>query len=95
VKSADHVFVYYRVAPARAATLSARVRAMQARLVEGTATRPRLMHREDGTWMEVYENVADVAVFLRALEQAVTAARLDDALLADGQRHVECFTECA
>jgi hypothetical protein len=85
--------VYYRSAAAPAAVREAVV-AMQASLARATGVQGRLLRRleNDGTWMEIYESVADPERFERELADAAASARLE-ALLAPGAiRHIERFT---
>jgi hypothetical protein len=60
-----------------------------------TGVSSRLLRRDDATdtWMEVYEDVGDPAVFEMELGRAVTKVKFDT-LLADGtQRHTERFVD--
>ena len=86
-------YVYYRSAAAPAAVREAVV-AMQAAVARATGVQGRLLRRvdDDGTWMEIYESVADPERFERELADAAAGARLE-ALLAPGAiRHIERFT---
>lgn len=94
--TAVHLYLYYRLrADIDACIARTRVRAMQAELARHTGIDGRLMRRADdaGTWMEVYEGIADRAVFVHALESAAAAHGLADLLEAGGARHLECFIE--
>lgn len=86
-------YVYYR-SDAAAAAVHAAVTAMQAALAQATGVEGRLLRRveDDGTWMEIYEGVADPERFERALEAAAADGRLEDLLAPGGTRHVERFT---
>jgi hypothetical protein len=84
-------FVWYAIAgdpqPARAA-----IDAMMADIARRTGVIGRLLVRRDqpGTWMEVYENVADAVGFER--EIAVVALSHDlSRFIKGGARHVEAF----
>ncbi|MFI4922858.1 MAG: DUF4936 family protein, partial [Burkholderiales bacterium] len=54
-------YIYYRVEPAGAAALDARIHEMQTALHNQTGIAGRLLKKRDEPllWMEVYENVAD------------------------------------
>ena len=86
-------YVYYRSAAAAAAVREA-VAAMQAALAQATGVQGRLLRRveNDGTWMEIYEDVGDPARFERALAAAANGARIEALLAAGATRHVERFT---
>lgn len=88
------LYVYYKVDPAAAPDLAARVQAMQAGLrldFKVAATLRRRPGEQDGrqTWMEVYPDVAPG--FDAALSQAV--AEQGVAALIGGPRHTEIFVE--
>jgi hypothetical protein len=85
-------YVYYKCAAAAPAVRAA-VTAMQAALATATGVRGRLLRRVDGdgTWMEVYDGVADPQAFERALAAAVADARLDALLAPGAARHLERF----
>jgi Domain of unknown function (DUF4936) len=86
-------YVYYRSAAAPAAVREAVV-AMQASLARATGVHGRLLRRveDDGTWMEIYETVADPERFERALAVAAADAGLEALLAPGATRHVERFT---
>ena len=86
-------YVYYRSA-APPAAVHETVVAMQASLARATGVQGRLLRRveDDGTWMEVYESVADPERFERELAAAVADARLEALLAPGATRHVERFT---
>ena len=81
-------YVYYRVDAARLATLRPTVEKLFSDIEKATGIRGRLMHRKDNpaTYMEVYEGVADDAVFENLLKQKTANFGID--------RHVERFV-CA
>jgi len=88
------LYVYYKVDPAAAVELAAKVRAMQAGLCarhDVSATLRRRPGEQDGrqTWMEVYPDVAPG--FDAALSQAVAEQGI--AALIGGPRHAEIFVE--
>lgn len=86
-------YVYYRSAAAPAAVRAA-VGAMQVALERTTGVQGRLLRRveDDGTWMEIYERVADPERFERELAVATAAARVETLLAPGAIRHVERFT---
>jgi len=86
-----HAYVYYRVAPARAALAAPRIDALLAALAPHCSTPPRQLVRcEDvTTWMEVYEGIADWPGFEAALHTQLAALGIPE--LLDGPRHLECF----
>jgi len=90
-------YVYYRSAAAAAAVREA-VATMQAALARATGVQGRLLRRieddgkDDGTWMEIYDDVGDPARFERELAAAAKGARLEALLAAGAARHVERFT---
>ena len=67
---------------------------LQAALARATGVPGRLLRRveDDGTWMEIYEGVADAEGFERELAAAVARARLETLLAPGAVRHVERFT---
>ena len=85
--------MYYRSAATAAAVREA-VAAMQAALAQATGVQGRLLRRveNDGTWMEIYEDVGDPARFERELAAAAKGAHLEALLAAGATRHVERFT---
>jgi hypothetical protein len=87
-------FIYYRVAPEHSACIVSRVRGMQAEVEAATRVAGRLLQKDDtaGTWMEIYEGVANGAAFEANLDQAAQRAGLPGLLAVDEKRHVERFT---
>lgn len=88
------LYVYYRVQAEQAASLQARVDAMQRRLAEEHGVLASLKYRPDSkdgrqTWMEVYLDVP--ADFDMLLAQAMAAMELGP--LIDGERHTESFLD--
>jgi len=67
-----HFYVYYRIDPARVDATRGAVEEIFAAIERGTGVRGRWMRRRDdpGTFMEVYENVADEGAFENALARA-------------------------
>jgi len=96
------LYVYYRVAPQRAATVLPQVLNMQARLrAEHAGLVARLLRRAElssgiETWMETYSSNTDDGV-TPALQAAIERAAAADAFCAslDGPRHTEAFVPCA
>ena len=84
-----HYYVWYLVDVDRAAALAA-VGALLAAVEDATGIAGRVLARRDepGTWMEIYENVADTAAFERTLAALVKEHAIGK--LA-GARHVERF----
>jgi hypothetical protein len=90
----NDLYIYYQVADADAPALSARVRAMQDRLLAEQGVAGQLKRRpeaRDGlqTWMEIYPATGEG--FDAALEAAVRDASLTE--LIAGNRHTEIFTD--
>ena len=87
-----HVYLYYRIDPAREAMATERIDALLGVMADHCARPPRRFHRcDDPTmWMEVYEGIADYAAFSAALDAA--ARRFGCAGLIQGKRHLECFS---
>lgn len=67
------LYVYYKLTDQPRATLAEVVRALQAELSQSAGVHARLMQRRDdaNTWMEVYEDIADAAVFNAVLLAAL------------------------
>lgn len=86
-------YIYYRVEPANAAVLKARIHEMQAALHNQTGVAGRLLEKRDEPllWMEVYENVADAESFEDALMHVVEEYHIRQLLEPGSQRHTECF----
>lgn len=86
-------YIYYRVEPAGAAALEARIHEMQTALRIQTGIAGRLLKKRDEPllWMEVYENVVDAESFEDALTRIVEEYRIQQSLEPGSQRHTECF----
>ena len=86
-----HYYIWYRVAGDPSAARAALDAALHDVFLQAGVAGRVLVRRDDPrTWMEVYEHVADVALFERALGAAV--ARHGLARHAEGGvRHVEPF----
>ena len=72
-------YVYYRIAPDRAAGLRKDVERLFDLVEASTGVRGRWMRRRDdpGTYMEIYENVADGAAFEALLEREAAGLGLE------------------
>lgn len=72
-------YVYYRIAPERAAGLRKDVERLFDLIEASTGVRGRWMRRLDdlGTYMEVYENIADGAAFEALLEREAAGLGLE------------------
>jgi hypothetical protein len=86
-----HVYVYYRVAADNAAARDA-IAALLAAVETATGAAGRLLARCDdpAMWMEIYEPVADPAIFALQLAELARRHRVT-AITIDGHRHAECF----
>ena len=81
----NHYYVYYKITPEQASQLRRAVQTLFNTIEKQCAVRGRWMHRRDdpSTYMEVYEDVKDVAAFEALLERE--GAKLGV------QRHTERF----
>ncbi len=72
-------YVYYRIAPDRAAGLRNDVERLFDLIEASTGVRGRWMRRRDdpGTYMEIYENIADGAAFEALLEREAAGLGLE------------------
>ncbi|MDH3287069.1 MAG: DUF4936 family protein [Betaproteobacteria bacterium] len=88
-------YVYYRVDPAKADANEPRIRALLEDVRRATGISGRLMKKrgEPNLLMEVYENVADESKFEWELAEAVARLKIQEYLLPDTPRHIECFEE--
>lgn len=90
------LYIYYRVAQlteARAAVCE-----IQARLGAETGIRGRLLQKleEPALWMEIYEQISDVAGFEAALAKLLDENQFESLLQPGSRRTVERFAEaCA
>ncbi|HMK14684.1 MAG TPA: DUF4936 family protein [Burkholderiales bacterium] len=86
-------YIYYRVNPAGAVALEARIHEMQAALHNQNGIAGRLLKKRDEPllWMEVYENVDDAESFEDAMVRIVEEYRIRQFLEPGSQRHSECF----
>lgn len=90
-----HYYIYYRIAPAQAANITAAVQCMQQRLAIVCGIRGRLLKKRDeqNLWMEIYENIADSQEFEAALRAAEIQCGIAGLLSPGEIRHVECFED--
>ena len=89
---ASHYFVWYRIrGDAVAARAAVNTLMQEVTLRTGVIGRLLMRHDDPSTWMEVYESVADAALFDSVLEEATANAGPID-YAADG-RHVERFVD--
>ncbi len=86
-------YVYYRIAPDRAADGEKAVLQLLDAVKQATGVSGRLLKKrsEPALWMEVYEHVRDDAKFESELAAAVSRLKLQSYLQADTARRVECF----
>ncbi len=95
-RTSTSIYVYYRLrAEVTSEAASARITAMQQAVGARTAATARLLRRlEDScTWMEIYEQVANVREFEAVLAEEVTHARLEDLIEPGSARHIEHFVD--
>jgi hypothetical protein len=87
-----HIYVYYRIDPAQATLAAARIDALLLAMAPHCQQPPRRLGRCDdpGTWMEIYEGIADFETFSDALNSAERASNCTD--FTAGERHRECFS---
>ena len=88
-------YVYYRIDPIQVKTAMAIVETQMRAIVDATGVPGRLLRKrgEPNLWMEVYENVADAALFEHELALAAEAIEKTASLQTGTGRHVECFEE--
>ena len=86
-------FVYYRIPAENTGQLRARALEVFQDVAHETGVAGRLMRRRDdpGTWMEVYEGVADVAAFEASLAASVLRRDFTQLLAPGGMRKNEIF----
>lgn len=88
---ACNYYIYYKVDPSKQGEIEPLVYTLLSRVACRTGIQGRLLKKMDGsaTWMEVYEGVANVANFDRAMQEL--CERYDIDILID--RHTERFEE--
>jgi hypothetical protein len=84
--------IYYRIDPALTNLAAARIDALLDVMAAHCSQPPRRLTRCDdaATWMEVYEDIADLAMFSAIL--TATVRTLDCTAFTEGERHLECFS---
>ena len=89
----DTIYVYSKVSAPQGEAVLAAAHALLAAVREATGVSGRLLRRREqpGTWMEVYEGIADSTAFDRLLAEKVAAVGFLDHL-GGGGRHTERFT---
>ncbi len=95
--SPSHYYIYYPVRIGPEADLARGRYNAQSDLQARTGVVGRFLRRADDpwTWMEIYENVADVPAFDTALEEAIERHGLLRFVDEGGRRHTERFVPCA
>lgn len=95
--SPSHYYIYYPVRIGLEADLARVLYNAQSDLQARTGVVGRFLRRADDpwTWMEIYENVADVPAFDAALEEAIERHGLLRFVDEGGRRHTERFVPCA
>jgi hypothetical protein len=91
--SASNYYVYYRIDPARLEELRRSVATLFESIARDCGVQGRWMRRRDdpSTYMEVYEGVADAALFESRLLAEVDRLGFARSLEKGSTRHVECF----
>ena len=93
----SHYYIYYPVRIGLEADLTRALYNAQAELQARTGVAGRVLRKADDpwTWMEIYENVADVAAFDTALEDVIERHGLLRFVDEGACRHTERFVPCA
>ena len=88
-----HVYIYYRIDPIHADEAASRIDALLDAMAVHCARTPRRLSRCDApaTWMEIYEDIANFAMFSAELKRAVEAHGCSDFI--QDVRHLECFDD--
>ena len=88
-------YIYYRVQPEKAGGCELVIHQVMAAVHKATGISGRLLAKrgEANLWMEIYENVADDAKFEWELADAAGRLKVQEFLLPDSGRHLECFEE--
>ncbi len=86
-------YIYYRIAPDKAAVCEPKIKALLAVVEQATGVGGRLLKKrgEPLLWMEIYENVRDEAKFEWELAEAVSRLGVPDCLQPESARRTECF----
>lgn len=87
-----HAYLYYRIDPVQADLAATRIDLLLNAMGRHCNRPPRRLNRCDDQhmWMEIYEDIADFAVFATALNEAVRMFGCTGFIL--GERHLECFS---
>ena len=95
--SPSHYYIYYPVRIGLEADLARVLYNAQSDLQARTGVVGRFLRRADDpwTWMEIYENVTDVAAFDAALEDVIERHGLLRFVDEGACRHTERFVPCA
>ena len=95
--SPSHYYIYYPVRIGLEADLARVLYNAQADLQARTGISGRALRKADDpwTWMEIYENVTDVAAFDAALEDVIERHGLLRFVDEGACRHTERFVPCA
>lgn len=93
----SHYYIYYPVRIGLEADLARVLYNAQADLQARTGISGRVLRKADDpwTWMEIYENVTDVAAFDAALEDVIERHGLLRFVDEGACRHTERFVPCA
>jgi len=93
----SHYYIYYPVRIGLEADLARVLYNAQADLQARTGISGRALRKADDpwTWMEIYENVTDVAAFDAALEDVIERHGLLRFVDEGACRHTERFVPCA
>jgi hypothetical protein len=88
----EHAYLYYRIDPAQADLAATRIDWLLNAMRKYCSQPPRRLNRCDDPhmWMEIYEGIADFAVFATALNEAVRMFNCTGFIR--GERHLECFS---
>ena len=90
-----HYYIYYRVDPhqeAKATEAAQSLLRIVAAKLQVTGVRRRKCG-EPNLWMEIYEGIADRALFESALQEAEQQSGILQILNAGERRHWECFED--
>lgn len=93
----SHYYIYYPVRMGLEADLSRTLFNLQNDIQHTTGVAGRFLRKADDpwTWMEIYENVTDVAAFDSALESGVEKHGLERFVDEGASRRIERFIPCA
>ena len=88
-------YIYYRVDPPQTTTAKRRIAQLLDSIKATTGVVGRLLKKrgEPNLWMEVYENITEIAAFERELADAVDKLKATELLQSGTGRHVECFED--